>query len=185
MFKAIVGDRARPFFAVLVTGDGTPVDLSSSTATFSMKDTAGTTKVSAQSCTVHPTQTFTATAATDYVTANDHKVNHGDQLILTTTTTLPAGLSTATRYFARDVDKNVFRLSLTSGGAAIDITDTGTGTHSFYIVGSVQYAWAAADVDTAGAYGGFIQETVSTLIRTYPVDVDGIHRGFPIVFSSL
>ncbi len=185
MFKAIVGDRGRPFFAVLVTGDGTPVDLASSTCTFTMKNSAGTSEVAAQSCTVHPTQTFTASATTDFVTANDHKVQHGDQVIVSSTTTLPTGLSAATRYFARDVDKNVFRLAETSGGPAIDITGTGSGTHSFYIVGSVQYSWAAADVDTAETYGGFIQETVGGLIRTYPVDVDGIHRGFPIVISAL
>ncbi len=95
-FKLIVGDRGRPFFAVLQTGDGTPVDLASSTATLTMKNEAGTSEVTAQSCTVHPTQTFTASATTDYCTANDHKVRHGDQLIVSTTTTLPTGLAAGT-----------------------------------------------------------------------------------------
>ncbi len=184
-FKLIVGDRGRPFFAVLQTGDGTPVDLASSTATLTMKNEAGTSEVTAQSCTVHPTQTFTASATTDYCTANDHKVRHGDQLIVSTTTTLPTGLAASTRYHARDVAANTFRLAATAGGEAIDITAAGTGTHSFYIVGSVQYAWAAADVDTAGNYGVFVQETVGGLVRTYPVDVDGIHRGYPVVISAL
>ena len=186
-FRAIVGDRGRPLFDVLKTGEGTPVDLSSSTVTFTMKtaDATGTVKVNAQAATCHPTQTFTM-ATTGIGTANDHKAQDGDQLILSNSGgALPAGLSAATRYFVVNSGPNHISLATSYGGAPIIPTDAGTGTHSFYIVGSVSYAWAAADVDTAGSHSGHWQETVGGLIRTYPVSSDGQHRGFTVEFYTL
>lgn len=184
-FKAIVGDRGRPFFAVLVTGDGTPVDLSSSTCTFSMKDVAGTTKVSAASCTVHPTQTWTADTTNNRIVAAGNKVKDGDQVILSNSGgALPTPFAAATNYWVINSNSANFQLAATPSGAPVVLTGAGTGTQSFYIVGSVQYAWAALDVDTAGTYGGRVVETVGGGTRSYPVDVDSIHRGFPIVFSD-
>ncbi len=188
MFKAIVGDRARPFFAVLVTGDDTPapVDLSSSTCTFSMKAADGTTKVAAQAMTVHPTQTWTADTTNNRIAAADNKARNGDQVILSNSGgALPTPFAAATRYWVVNRNTANLQLSATPDGTPIVLTGSGTGTHSFYIVGSCQYPWVALDVDTAGSYGGFVQETVGGLVRTYPVDVDGIHRGFPIVISAL
>jgi microcystin-dependent protein len=75
---------------------------------------------------------FTATAATDVLNATSHGLEDGDKIFLSSSTTLPAGLSPNTLYFVRDKDTNTFKLSATSGGAAIDITDTGTGTHKFH-----------------------------------------------------
>ncbi len=73
---------------------------------------------------------FTADAGTDIVTAYDHPFADGDQIQLSTTDgDLPGGLATDTPYFVRDTSGNTFKLSATSGGSAIDITDTGTGTH--------------------------------------------------------
>ena len=48
------------------------------------------------------------------------------------TTTLPAGLSAATNYYVRDVTTNTFKVSATVDGAAVDITDTGTGVHTWF-----------------------------------------------------
>lgn len=49
---------------------------------------------------------------------------------------LPAPLSAATTYYVINSAANTFKVSLTSGGAEIDITDTGTGTHTVLITTS-------------------------------------------------
>lgn len=78
------------------------------------------------------TATFTA-ATTDIITANAHGLVNGNMVVLTTTTTLPAGLALATVYYVVQETTNTFKLSTTSGveGAPVDVTDTGTGTHTF------------------------------------------------------
>lgn len=76
--------------------------------------------------------TFTADAATDVITSTAHGLSDGDVLLLTTSNTLPAGLSTSTPYFVRDSTTNTFKLAATAGGTAIDITDAGTGTHKWH-----------------------------------------------------
>jgi len=77
---------------------------------------------------------FTA-AVTDVITSTAHGLVNEDLVQFTTTTTLPAGLSLATDYYVRDVTANTFKVSLTKGGVAVDITDTGTGTHTFHLKG--------------------------------------------------
>ena len=77
------------------------------------------------------TATFTTDFGTDEkldITA--HGFMNGDRVQLTTTTTLPAGLSLNTLYFVINKTANDFELSLTEGGAAVNITDDGTGTHT-------------------------------------------------------
>ena len=80
-----------------------------------------------------PTGTdFTADAGTDVLTATSHGLSDNDQVILSSTNTLPAGLSVNTIYYVISATTNTFQLSTTEGGSAVDITDTGTGTHSFH-----------------------------------------------------
>ena len=88
--------------------------------------------------------TFTAVAATDVctstamesVTAN----STGIAVRLTTTGTLPAGLAINTVYFVIRVNlgAGTFKLATTlanaNAGTAINITDTGSGTHSIHTV---------------------------------------------------
>lgn len=80
--------------------------------------------------------TFTADASLDTCSAADHLLLDGTTVLLTTTGTLPAGLSGATTYFiiSADSDAGTFQLSLTVGGAAINITDAGTGAHAVTVV---------------------------------------------------
>lgn len=55
----------------------------------------------------------------------------GQKLLVTSTGTAPAGLSSGTAYFVVNSDgRGQFQLSTTLGGSAIDITDAGTGTHT-------------------------------------------------------
>lgn len=74
---------------------------------------------------------FTASTS-DVVTSSVTFVN--DMLItLFTTDTLPAPLDDVTSYYTVNSSGNTCKLSLTLGGAAIDITDTGTGLHYFTV----------------------------------------------------
>lgn len=83
--------------------------------------------------------TFTADAGTDICTYTSttnipSNVLTGTRMRLTTTTTLPAGLATATDYYYIKVTDSTFKLATTYAnaiaGTAINITDAGTGTHS-------------------------------------------------------
>lgn len=73
---------------------------------------------------------FTANASTDILTVTAHTLENGDIVTLTTSTTLPAPLSTSEEYEVRDVSGDGLKLANKVGGAAINITDTGTGTHT-------------------------------------------------------
>lgn len=90
----------------------------------------------------HAGVTFTADATEDTITlgtADDLKV--GDVVRLTTTTTLPAGLSLATDYWILDD----FQLATSATGSAVNITDTGTGTHT--ATRQAESTWYPTDFD--------------------------------------
>jgi len=78
--------------------------------------------------------TFTAVAATDVITKAAHGYLTGLKVQVSTTTTLPAGLSAATDYFVIYIDANTFYLATSlvnaQAGTRIDITTAGTGTHT-------------------------------------------------------
>lgn len=78
-------------------------------------------------------QTFTG-ATTDICTAVAHGFNGLERVRLTTSNTLPAGLATATDYYVIYLSADTFSLATTpalaKAGTAVDITDTGTGTHT-------------------------------------------------------
>jgi hypothetical protein len=79
-----------------------------------------------------PLKSFTA-AVTDICTytRGAHGLVNGDTIALVSSGVLPAGLDTTTIYFIINATATTFKVSLTSGGSAVDITDTGTGTHYF------------------------------------------------------
>jgi hypothetical protein len=173
--KRIVGDTLLPLNA-LITLNGDPVDLSAYTVKFQMETDAGVSVLSETNTgtTVHPTQAFTADATTNLLTCNGHGVKQDDQIIVASSGTLPTGLAASTRYFAVQVGANAFSLATTAGGAAIDITGAGTGTLTFYIVGSVQYVFLAASVATAGEYRGWFTTVSGSSEASYPDDEYGI-----------
>jgi hypothetical protein len=77
--------------------------------------------------------TFTVNTGTDVVTFTSLSNLINDQIVrVTSTTTLPAPLAAGTSYYLINVDRDAqtCQLALTSGGAAIDITTAGTGTHT-------------------------------------------------------
>ena len=98
-----------------------------------------TTTAQATTNTLGQSDTFTADAGTDVCTwttrtSNPSNILTGTRVRLTTTTTLPAGLATATDYYVIVVDSDTFKLATSYAnavaGTQIDITSTGTGTHT-------------------------------------------------------
>ncbi len=56
---------------------------------------------------------------------------------LTTTGTLPAGVTTSTDYYLIITDAGNIQFAATAGGAAINLTTTGTGVHTVAVEGTV------------------------------------------------
>jgi hypothetical protein len=79
--------------------------------------------------------TCTANASTDVITATAHGLVDYTIIRFSTTGTLPAGISPVTNYWIFDVGTDDFKIASSYANAltntAIDIADTGTGTHSF------------------------------------------------------
>lgn len=170
--KVTKGDTLLPLNTIISIGDN-PVDLSAYTVKFRMVEKDDTTQVVANDVTtgvtVHPTQTFTASTSTELLTCYGHGIKEGQQIVVSNSGgALPTGLSASTRYFAVDVGLNDFGLATRAGGAKIDITAAGSGTHSFYIVGSVQYDWASGDVDEAGEFFAWFRLSTGSERQTVP-----------------
>jgi hypothetical protein len=82
----------------------------------------------------YTSRTFTADASLDRITASAAVFTTGQAVRVSSTGTLPAGLSSATTYYIIAVSGAVYKLATTINnalaGTAVDITDAGTGTHS-------------------------------------------------------
>lgn len=77
---------------------------------------------------------FTA-AVTNICTSSAHGFMGDEKIRVSSSTTLPAGLAANTDYYVKVIDVDTFYLSTILGGPAVDITDTGTGTHTFVLLG--------------------------------------------------
>ncbi len=103
--------------------------------------------------TLAPDSTFTAVAASDVCTAVSNAIltDTGTQVKLTTTDTLPAGLSTSTKYFMVYQSATTFKLATSlanaQAGTIIDITGTGTGTHTVVIESVSNFQPLPYDID--------------------------------------
>lgn len=83
---------------------------------------------------------FTANAGTDTLTSASHGLSNGDQLNFWSDDTLPGGLEvyeynypwSGELYYVINKTTNTFQVSLTPGGSAVNITSSGTGTHTWY-----------------------------------------------------
>lgn len=140
---------------------------------------------------------FTVTAANDTIDITSHGFSNGDRFILSSTTTLPAGLSAETLYYVVEATTNTFKLSLTVGGAAIDITDAGTGTHYLHtqfkvpdlrgsvVVGSGQKSVTASVTESNTTVG----TTIGTISAVSGGNItlsaaSGLALGDTIIFSG-
>lgn len=112
------------------------------------------------------TANFTA-ATTDICTSTAHGLKNGDMMVLSTTDTLPAGLAINTVYWVIEASTNTFKLSASPvphyttydtqpPAPAVNITDTGTGTHTFTMhdigrnIDVSDYRFCVASVHGAG-----------------------------------
>lgn len=102
-----------------------------------------------------PQATFTVVAATDVITSTAHGLTNGDCVWVSSSTTLPAGLSASTNYYIINATTDTFRLSAVPSGTNIDITDTGTGTHTYKLKGKTilisDYSVVTLGVFTSGS----------------------------------
>lgn len=98
----------------------------------------GTGAQTVKKLTLAAAKTFTSAYGTDTLTgAVGTSLTNGQKLYLTNSGgALPAPLVSTRCYYVRDWSSSprTFKLALTSGGAAIDITDDGTGTHSLQVI---------------------------------------------------
>ena len=106
---------------------------------FYRKTSVTTITAEATTNTLGRSATFTADAGTDLMTYTSttnlpSNILTGTRVRLTTTTTLPAPLATATDYYVIKMSDGTFELATTYAnaiaGTQIDITTTGTGTHT-------------------------------------------------------
>jgi hypothetical protein len=166
-----IGDRLTPLRRTLFQS-GEEVDLGSKTVKVLGEEDGGTSWITegTTGVTAEPTATVTADASTDVLAATDHGYQNGTCLKFTTTGTLPGGLATSTRYYVRDRTQHTFKVSATRGGAPIDLTSAGSGTHSAAPVGQVAYAFQTADVDTAGTFWLWFKVFSGSVYDTFPVD---------------
>lgn len=77
--------------------------------------------------------TFTADAGTDTMTRTSHGLTNSTVVFVTNSGgALPAGLVDYTEYYIVNAAANTFQLAFSSGGAAINFTSNGTGTHTVH-----------------------------------------------------
>lgn len=122
--------------------------------------------------------TFTANAAADEVTTVRPYAN-GDKVRVSVSDggSLPGGLTAGTDYYVVNANAagTTFQLSLTSGGAAVDITSAGTGTH---YLGEVDEGTKAAIKLMLGLWYNFREEAISgTIINRIPAGAEAILAG--------
>jgi hypothetical protein len=79
--------------------------------------------------------TVTVDSATDVLTSTVHGLADGDQVYLGAAGSFPSqpgGTSASTYYFVRDATADTFKLALTNGGAAVNITSNGSSPLMWY-----------------------------------------------------
>jgi hypothetical protein len=111
---------------------------------------------------------FTADAATNILTAAGRALTSGEVVRLTNEGgELPGGLAADTDYYARDISGRTFKLALTDGGVAIDLTSAGSGTH---FIGDVP---------------AMVRTAVKMLAGHYYENREGAAAGLPPTVESL
>lgn len=95
---------------------------------------AGSTpRQSIYSVTFKAAQTFPAAdvnIGTEFITLTSHGYEESEPVRFTSSGTLPSPLVAGTVYFIKNKTTNTFQLSATLGGGVINLTTTGTGTHT-------------------------------------------------------
>lgn len=138
--------------AVLLVAGSVPSGLTNNTVYY-CKSVSGTTTSLAATAGGAAIDITTAGSGVVLYQLFGHGYSDNQAVTLTTSGTLPAPLATATTYYMRDVGTNVyfFKLAATAGGAAINITTTGSGTQNIVPTGTAVRAGTATLTFTADA----------------------------------
>ena len=96
--------------------------------------------------------TFTA-AVDNNITSTAHGLLYGQAITVSSGGTLPGGLTAGTKYYVLSPTTNVFQLSTTYGGTAVDITSVGSGTHTYKTADNFVFGTPAAN-SNIGLGGG-------------------------------
>lgn len=141
------GDVQPTYYKYLLSGSAVSAAATAQPSVVTLIDVVGfyrvttvtTTTAQATTNTLGQSDTFSADAGTDVCTWTStasipSNILTGTRVRLTTTTTLPAGLSLATDYYVIKVTDSTFKLATSYAnavaGTQINITDAGTGTHT-------------------------------------------------------
>ena len=141
------GDVQPTYYKYLISGSAVSAAATAQPSVVTLIDVVGfyrvttvtTTTAQSTTNTLGQSDTFSADAGTDVCTWTStasipSNILTGTRVRLTTTTTLPAGLSLATDYYVIKVSDTTFMLATSYAnavaGTQINITDAGTGTHT-------------------------------------------------------
>lgn len=109
------------------------------------------TEYSLLTCLGRDGRTVTLTIASPcVVTLSAHGMPDGHPIRFTTTGTLPTGLAINTTYYVKSPTANVFNVSATNGGAAINTSGSQSGTHK--AIGEYWATLPATDPGNGGNY---------------------------------
>jgi hypothetical protein len=172
LFDVGIGDTSQPIAVTLCRPVTlTPVDLTGKTVKFYAVNTAGTEVVAETTTgvTAQGTQTFTADASSNTLTKTGHGLKNGEELFVSSTGALPGGLASSTRYHVINSEDDTFQLATEENGDAIDLTNAGSGTHSYAVVGGVQYDLQTADVASARTLFGYFRVYTGSEFERFPV----------------
>lgn len=142
---------SRSTYSALFTLLGTTYGSWDGSTTFNVPDLQGRIPVGKQASVSNGTAAITL-ASPWVVTLSGHGLANGNKVYLTTTGTLPTGLTANTRYYVVNATLNTFRLSLTLWWSAINTSWTQSGVHTLF----------SANFDTIGSKWGEINHTLST-----------------------
>jgi hypothetical protein len=125
---------------------------------------------------IEETSVFTA-AVSDVLTFG-FTVSDGLRVELASSDTLPAGLAADTVYYTVNSSGATAKLSLTAGGAAVDVTDVGTGTHTatFLDVAISPYKYLyPAPSDTLVLINSYTDRQNNSFVPLFEYDNLGLH----------
>lgn len=101
------------------------------------------------------------------ITIANHGFASGTPVQLTTTDTEPGGISLLTTYYVKLLTANTFTLSASIGGANVDITSAGTGTHTLTPIDIVATVGDEDDAD------GYLLDTFSGTLGMAAAAMEG------------
>ena len=142
-------------------------------------------------------ETFTSSdvdTGTDTITIASHGFTNTMIVRFSSVGTLPAGLTAGTVYYIINATTNTFKVSLTEGGAAVNIASGGSGTHTvtnnYYFSNSVVFATIQTEynylIDQLNASTGVMFSNYLESVGTvgYEVIVLSVNRNVNLITAS-